>query len=527
MQYLAPLYVLLLALSFSEYLPPRPAAAVEAGRPLASAVTRLAAFAVAGALGLVAVGVFNRYGQALAAWTLLPSPRLQSTGISLSPRLGESADVVPSTVRVLRLHYRGGPLYLRGLAFDTYDRGAWGATFGDRNLRPVAVEMGRPPVADVPLTPLRIEHLNSDVPILYVPLETLSVLRPPVIQLQWDASHGRSLFYNLDDGGGLVAELLVGPPGAQGPLCPPPDTQQHSRLLQLPETLHPTIRQLAGELRRDHPVETARAVAAYLTANHGYSLIIRPGEGDALADFLINRRSAHCQYFATAATVLLRCNGVPARYVNGFYAHENEGDGVYIVRQRDAHAWVEFWVDGTGWLTLDATPESGRPDQAFEPVGVVLRIGEWFSDLPDRIVAWIKRQGWPQVALAAVVAAIAAAAISAWRLLLRRRRGGAPIRTIDYGFPSEELEQLARRFERLLRKWGAACALNRTWQEHLSDDARPAMPRAVARHAASLRQFLMDYNRVRFGHHNAPEAVRRLQEMLQRLERGHRSEENA
>ena len=71
---------------------------------------------------------------------------------------------------------------------------------------------------------------------------------------------------------------------------------------------------------------------------------------------------------ARDARVLLRCVGVPARYVVGYYAHESAEPGVTVVRQQDAHAWTEAWIEGVGWYTIE--PTSGRielPDGA-DPV---------------------------------------------------------------------------------------------------------------------------------------------------------------
>jgi transglutaminase-like putative cysteine protease len=85
--------------------------------------------------------------------------------------------------------------------------------------------------------------------------------------------------------------------------------------------------------------------------------------GDPVSNFLLDKRAAHCEYFASAAAVLLRCVGVPSRYVVGYYAHESDGDGL-IVRQRDAHAWTECYIDGVGWVAVDATPAMGARKQA-------------------------------------------------------------------------------------------------------------------------------------------------------------------
>jgi transglutaminase-like putative cysteine protease len=82
---------------------------------------------------------------------------------------------------------------------------------------------------------------------------------------------------------------------------------------------------------------------------------------DPVEDFLFNRKTGHCEYFATTLALMLRAVGVPTRMVTGFRGAVDTGDGGYEVQQRHAHAWVEGWVDGS-WRTLDATP-AARDDE--------------------------------------------------------------------------------------------------------------------------------------------------------------------
>jgi protein-glutamine gamma-glutamyltransferase len=99
---------------------------------------------------------------------------------------------------------------------------------------------------------------------------------------------------------------------------------------------------------------------------------------DPLAHFLFDTKAGFCEYFATAMTVMLRTQGIPAREVNGFLPGEyNDVGGDYIVRASDAHSWVEAYFPGTGWLTFDPTPPSG--DQT---TGLLARLAlylDWFQ----------------------------------------------------------------------------------------------------------------------------------------------------
>lgn len=91
------------------------------------------------------------------------------------------------------------------------------------------------------------------------------------------------------------------------------------------------------------------------------------GGDHPLEDFLFRYKSGHCEYFASAMVLLLRSQGIPARLVTGFLGGEyNRLEGYYVVRQVNAHAWVEAWIEGEGWRTFDATPPDGRPGSGGE-----------------------------------------------------------------------------------------------------------------------------------------------------------------
>ncbi|MEE8207316.1 MAG: transglutaminase domain-containing protein, partial [Nitrospinaceae bacterium] len=94
--------------------------------------------------------------------------------------------------------------------------------------------------------------------------------------------------------------------------------------------------------------------------NFGYSLnLTRENNKVApLVDFLTRTRKGHCEYFATAAVLLLRQAGIPARYTFGYSAHEyNWMQENLVVRSRDAHAWAIAYVNGQ-WQNFDTTPST-------------------------------------------------------------------------------------------------------------------------------------------------------------------------
>jgi hypothetical protein len=129
---------------------------------------------------------------------------------------------------------------------------------------------------------------------------------------------------------------------------------------QLPDNLDARIPELARQLAKgsQSALETAQRMSDHLQTQFGYTLDLGAGGGeDPLAAFLFARRSGHCELFASALTVMLRSLEIPARVVNGFVASERNGTGdYYLVRARDAHAWVEVLVEPSRWAVFDPTP---------------------------------------------------------------------------------------------------------------------------------------------------------------------------
>lgn len=129
--------------------------------------------------------------------------------------------------------------------------------------------------------------------------------------------------------------------------------------LQLPE-LDARIPQLAENISNSasNNYDKAAAIEKYLRTHYGYTLqLLRSPVADPLANFLFERRQGHCEYFASSMTVMLRTLGIPARIVNGFRSAEfNDITGQYVIRAKDAHAWVEAYFPGYGWITFDPTP---------------------------------------------------------------------------------------------------------------------------------------------------------------------------
>lgn len=133
---------------------------------------------------------------------------------------------------------------------------------------------------------------------------------------------------------------------------------ERTRALQLP-TANPRARALGGEWRRryaDHAAIVQHALDHFRNEPFHYTLTptLLPGN-DPVDDFLFGTRRGFCEHYAAAFTVIMRAAGIPARVVTGYQGGEINPIGDYlIVRQRDAHAWSEVWLDGA-WVRIDPT----------------------------------------------------------------------------------------------------------------------------------------------------------------------------
>lgn len=128
----------------------------------------------------------------------------------------------------------------------------------------------------------------------------------------------------------------------------------------------PEIRRLAYEVMGDPSEvgerERARRLERHLLNEYGYTTDFVGREGERpIQEFLFEHRSGHCELFATSMVLMLRSQGIPARLATGFLgAERNDLENRLVIRQSNAHAWVEAEVDGE-WRIFDPTPPEGRP----------------------------------------------------------------------------------------------------------------------------------------------------------------------
>ncbi|GAB4577877.1 MAG: transglutaminaseTgpA domain-containing protein [Anaerolineales bacterium] len=132
------------------------------------------------------------------------------------------------------------------------------------------------------------------------------------------------------------------------------------RYLQLPPTLSDRTRELALQIAegKDNPYDITEAVTQWLRDNITYneSVPIPPSDQDIIDWMLFDHKEGFCNYYATSEVMLLRSLGIPARMAVGYAQGEFDSEtGLYTVRQRDAHAWVEVYFPGIGWVEFEPT----------------------------------------------------------------------------------------------------------------------------------------------------------------------------
>jgi transglutaminase-like putative cysteine protease len=143
---------------------------------------------------------------------------------------------------------------------------------------------------------------------------------------------------------------------------------ERERFLQLPTTFDPRVAELARTVagNKTNAYDKARAIEEFLRTRFSYNLERnRTNEADPVADFLFNTKAGHCEFFASSMAVMLRSLGIGARLAGGFQTGEyNTVNQTYIVRQSDAHAWVEVYFPETKtWIEFDPTPDAGTSGQ--------------------------------------------------------------------------------------------------------------------------------------------------------------------
>lgn len=177
------------------------------------------------------------------------------------------------------------------------------------------------------------------------------------------------------------------------------DTLVLRRNLALPEG-NPQTRALAAQWRDGNPPEAIIAKAlALFAADFTYTLRPPLLGRHGIDDFLFQSKRGFCEHYAAAFVTLMRAAGIPARVVGGYQGGEfNPLDQYLVVRQSDAHAWAEVWLDGKGWVRVDPTA-AVSPSRIETGIADALGFGEPLPALVQWRADWVRtlRYRWEAI----------------------------------------------------------------------------------------------------------------------------------
>jgi transglutaminase-like putative cysteine protease len=330
-------------------------------------IGRWALAAAAGAL--LVTGVLFVFLPRMGFGLLVASPQsdIRLSGFSPHVTLGAIGPVKRDPTVVMRVSGDVGPgrepLYLRGAVFDAYDGRQWLNTAPVRRLvLPDAdgrFALGRIPAGSTSYT-VRLEPIDSAV--LFSPARTVAIDGPFLAV----AVDDQGTFGTPYPARARIAYTVWQRPAAGAPPGRAEPSERLARHLSFDGS------EAVARLARDaaavavSPGDRARAVERFLKTRYTYTLDVPGGKDQPIEEFLFRRRSGYCEHFASAMVVMLRALGVPARLVTGFLVQEwNEFGGYFIVRQGDAHAWVEAYLADVGWTRFDPTPPSPPADRPW------------------------------------------------------------------------------------------------------------------------------------------------------------------
>ncbi len=273
------------------------------------------------------------------------------------------------------------PALYRAQAYDVYSGGRW--TSSSRVLE--TVRRGGLPSIVLPASPDDAGGGDELVQTFYVERELPNLIfaafRPREVyssstSIRVDGFSSLRLPYTLEKD--TIYSVISEIPREPDPASVPPGTDDNlgpsfDRYLEVPPALAGRFTTLARQITSGaaSPVDKARAVQAWIKKNKRYRLDIPrdPSGQDPVNVFVFDRRDGFCEQIASTMALMLRASGVPTRLVTGFGEGErNVFTGYWEVRNSDAHAWVEVYYRGFGWVPYDPTfgvPQTAVADTTF------------------------------------------------------------------------------------------------------------------------------------------------------------------
>lgn len=294
-----------------------------------------------------------------AIGNIMPSPRsFTPSGFSPNQQLNASAFVRPSSRAVLRIHSEDFPgRYLVGNRLASLDEDfVWRPpesstrflTNFDAELTPEGE--WRFPVENNQAQQLgtgsyEVNFLGSDSYLFMAPGATH--VQGTFSSMRLDAANVWTA--NYDRGADRRWQVDIG--GVSAP------DEFNSTYLQLPAFWDERLQTKSDEFLSADRGATVNNIVNHFVSRQ-YSLQVNFDPEEPFHDFYLNDREGYCFWFATATTLALRANGIPSRLVSGYAINEQLSPDLWLVRDRDAHSWVE-WQDTEGyWHTIDPTPAS-------------------------------------------------------------------------------------------------------------------------------------------------------------------------
>ncbi|MBY6032462.1 DUF3488 and transglutaminase-like domain-containing protein [Marinobacter daepoensis] len=276
------------------------------------------------------------------------------SGISETMRPGDISNLAQSSERAFRVTFGDQPppypeRYWRGLILDYLDGETWRQREADGFRRPARVNN------DGGVGPLQ----SREYDILMEPTDqrwAFSLENSVAVSDNVQATPERLFRFNrpADSPVRYRLEQRSDEVGASDVL----NAADERRYLQLPATGNPRARALAQHLAGDlAPVELVGELLRRFR-QEAYFYTLRPPAmpEDGIDALLFDEKRGFCAHYAGAATFVFRAAGIPARVVVGYQGGDAGAGGEYlIVRQYDAHAWVEVWLEGRGWVRVDPT----------------------------------------------------------------------------------------------------------------------------------------------------------------------------
>jgi len=471
---------------------------------------RLNALAWAVVLGVVIAlsdigqGGLNRFQQMLtnsgAQWLAQffqrgTNPWQNATAIGQIGRLSASGKIV------IRLETKLGespPLYLREASYSYYQNQTWLASGRKGFFDTIDYEKTNEStwilIPDKP-TPQQIKiacYLPGGTGLLPLPSGSARLENLPAFSIQKN-SQGAV----FAQGPGLVIfDALYGP----GATLDSPGTNEMDFIVPTNET--PALNSVIAEIHTNglSPKQQMLRVEAFFQNEFSYSTYQddsyrwRTNSDSPLTRFLLQTRTGHCEYFATATVLLLRQLHIPARYAVGYAVHESNGNK-YYVRERDGHAWCIVYDKENGhWHDFDTTPASRFEEEAKRASPF-----EWFSDFWSRVRFEIARFRWGQSNLRQYVlwALIPIILLLLYQIIFRRswRRRNRKLTKAerDFEWPGSDSEfyQLERRLAKFIGERGT----NETLGDWLGRATKEPALRDVT---GAVRELLRLHYRYRF-----------------------------